>query len=229
MVRQKLSGEEKKYKKKLYDIEYRKKNIIRLKEQKLMYTKDNKYNKKEYGRKYRINIKNKMFEILGSKCAICGEDNRIFVTIDHKNKDGAEKQKKYGSVLSEYSNLKSQGWPIDKIISNYQVLCWNHNCAKNRGYFDKSPLELNRYSRYRQKLWREAFNFFGPCYCGESNLKFLTIDHIHNDGAERRRNGEKRAAELLSYFHKLGWPESIKETYQLLCYNHNFAKALAGR
>ena len=173
----------------------------------------------------------KLLDILGNKCAVCGESYFKFLTIDHINDDGAEQRKKMrkspsGGDLAKF--LERLGWPEEYIKENYQILCWNHNCTKkHRMYFDIPVDQLNRRQRYMRKLWYEAFNFFGPCKeCKESDVKYLTIDHIHNDGCERRKNGEKDSTDLLIEFRKQGWPESLKEDYQILCYNHNCSKHL---
>ena len=65
--------------------------------------------------------------------------------------------------------------------------------------------------------------------CGETEAAFLTIDHIHNDGAEERRriHGSSRASSPKFYrmLRNQGWP---RDRYQLLCYNCNCAKAHGG-
>lgn len=78
---------------------------------------------------------------------------------------------------------------------------------------------------YNIKIWEEAFLFFGPCrFCGQKDLQFLSISHIRNDGAEKRRNGETTGVGLLKKFRKMGWPESLKEDYCLECFNCNCSK-----
>lgn len=63
----------------------------------------------------------------GHKCACCGESNRVFLTLDHINNDGAEWRrqnfggnKSRGCGLSTYEWCKRNGYP-----SIFQVLCWN--------------------------------------------------------------------------------------------------------
>ncbi len=53
--------------------------------------------------------------------------------------------------------------------------------------------------------------------CGESNVGFLTLDHVNNDGAAHR----KRAAggSLAWKLRRLGWPKD--PPIQVLCYNCN--------
>lgn len=71
----------------------------------------------------------------------------------------------------------------------------------------------------------EALEFFGPCACcGEDRWEFLSIDHINGHGNEGRKDRSQRTGwELLYKFHRLGWPEELKETFRLLCMNCNFS------
>lgn len=70
--------------------------------------------------------------IYGGKCVCCGENNCIFLTIDHINgKGSAQRKKLFGSnkVCGQdfYSWLKKNNYPKD----NYQILCFNCNFAKH--------------------------------------------------------------------------------------------------
>lgn len=223
-----MSEGERKYKKRLYDIEYNKKNIVRIKEFGLKRRKKNRIKKKEYDIKYRNDLRNKFFEILGSECSVCKNNDKKFLTFDHIHNNGAEKRKIWGNNRGEIVDFKKRGWPADEIKDNFRVLCYNHNCSASRGYLNET-LSTSKYKRYRKKLWEQAYEFFGPCSCGQKNVQFLTISHIHNDGAKRRRNGEKRAADLLSQFRRKGWSESLKEDFCLECYNCNCGRYYSGQ
>lgn len=62
--------------------------------------------------------------------------------------------------------------------------------------------------------------------CGETNLLFLTIDHIENDGyKEKTKSGNRRSGTpMYTLIVKNGFPES----YQILCMNCNLGKARNG-
>jgi len=64
----------------------------------------------------------------------------------------------------------------------------------------------------------------GKCACcGESQIEFLTLDHINGRGDEPQRiTGQKAWARLKAR----GWP---KDNFQLLCFNCNCAKGVYGR
>jgi hypothetical protein len=58
--------------------------------------------------------------------------------------------------------------------------------------------------------------------CGETEIKFLAIDHINNDGYLERRN---RSPNLAARIVAAGYPK----TYQILCHNCNGAKGFYGK
>jgi hypothetical protein len=71
------------------------------------------------------------YEILGNKCACCGEDNFLFLTIDHVNNDGyKDKKRRRNLTYLMYIEIIRNTFP-----GKYQILCWNCNCAKrtNKG------------------------------------------------------------------------------------------------
>jgi len=81
----------------------------------------------------------------------------------------------------------------------------------------------------RRKLRKDVLNAYGnKCMCcGETEQKFLTIDHIYNDGAEHRRSLNIRSAEkLYCWLRKNNYP---KDRFQLLCFNCNCAKQYYGK
>lgn len=90
--------------------------------------------------------------------------------------------------------------------------------------------DRDRQQRYG-KAWRlrrkqKAIDGYGgKCKCcGEVEICFLTIDHVNNDGSERRRNGEGSGDHLYAKLIREGFPPG----YQVLCMNCNFAKGLFG-
>jgi hypothetical protein len=86
--------------------------------------------------------------------------------------------------------------------------------------------EKNR--AYQKRLYRELkveilTEYGGRCVCcGESNLAFLTIDHVFNDGNKHRSKGNKHSGmAIYRFLKKNGFP---KDRYQILCYNCNCSK-----
>ncbi len=87
----------------------------------------------------------------------------------------------------------------------------------------------NRENRLRIKA--EVFAAYGGSVCACCGLKgidFLTLDHIHNNGAEEREKlmGSRSIAGLSFYrkLKKLGFPDG----YQVLCFNCNCGKNANG-
>lgn len=79
-------------------------------------------------------------------------------------------------------------------------------------------------TRSRAKIKLEVIEAYGgvcTC-CGISEPVFLTIDHIHNDGAAHRRELTKSGKkDIYRVLKAEGYP---KDRFQLLCYNCNCAK-----
>jgi 5-methylcytosine-specific restriction endonuclease McrA len=93
------------------------------------YAKRNRPRLRLQDRARRLKIKLDGIKQYGGKCVCCGISEVKFLTIDHIN--GRSKEKKYpcGSKptgLMLWVMLKRLGWPK----SNYQLLCFNCNCAK---------------------------------------------------------------------------------------------------
>ena len=83
----------------------------------------------------------------------------------------------------------------------------------------------NYYIEYRNKLKAELFKAYGnKCTCcGESNLMFLTIDHIHNDGWKHKKKLKTHGGyRIYSWLRKQGYPSG----YRILCFNCNCGRRL---
>lgn len=66
----------------------------------------------------------------GPHCQCCGEDEILFLTIDHINDDGAAHRK---TLPRTYSGGKFYKWlKRNKYPSGFRVLCFNCNCGRQR-------------------------------------------------------------------------------------------------
>lgn len=105
------------------------------------YRQKYRHNRLLYGklsRKYRTILHIEAEHIYGSVCYCCGETNKMFLTWDHPNNDGASHRKKiaedYGSNYRQIStemmlrDLKKRGWPVN---ANRRA-CYNCNCGRHR-------------------------------------------------------------------------------------------------
>jgi len=188
------------------------------------YVSKNQEKTDEYQRWYAKDLKIRALNVIGGcKCETCGDSDLTHLTVDHIDSTG-HIDKKNGLFSTRLSQAIVKGRLTKDQLNNLRCLCFNHNCSRERGYLDLQESEMSRDQKYKARLWKRALDFFGPCHCGESELKFLTISHVHNDGAEKRRNGEGTSGRILKKFNKMGWPESLKEDYCIECYNHNCSR-----
>jgi len=104
-----------------------------------------------------------------------------------------------------------------------------HSNKKQREYYLKNIDKLREYYRNRSKLFPQKkykneviSGYGGKCNCcGETNIIFLTVDHVNNDGAEQRRfNRSESGNSLYRKIVKNNFPAE----YQILCYNCNIGK-----
>ncbi len=92
--------------------------------------------------------------------------------------------------------------------------------------------EVNRkmaeYQRsYREKLKQIVYQAYGNkcACCGEAEPKFLSIDHVNNDGGLSRRAGfDNNTTVLMGRIKSAGFPDD----FQLLCMNCNHGKSRNG-
>ena len=88
--------------------------------------------KREQGRRAKAEI----IVAYGGKCECCGEATHEFLTIDHRNGDGAAHRRELGKKAKGrhfYRELKRLGFPRDR----FRLLCFNCNIA--RGFCGYCP------------------------------------------------------------------------------------------
>lgn len=105
-------------------------------------------------------------------------------------------------------------------------------CEKQdrRNYYKKNTekekeLQKTIYYRLKDKIYEQYGGYICKC-CGETNILFLSLDHINNDGADHRREiSGRRNGSNIAMFHWL-----IKNNFppilQVLCHNCNMGKRL---
>lgn len=80
--------------------------------------------------------------------------------------------------------------------------------------------------KYRRRIRSEIMAALGAkcSCCGESDPRFLTVDHIYNDGAEEREKitGSRRNGGWFdSWLHQQIVKNEVRDRYRLMCYNCN--------
>lgn len=99
------------------------------------------------------------------------------------------------------------------------------NCVACRKVM--SDIHKLEYKRRKVSLHMQVVIGYGSqcACCGESNILFLTLDHVHGNGHEERRRGfGKDKNRFRSYLIKHNFPAD----YQLLCWNCNCTKGIYG-
>ena len=103
--------------------------------------------------------------------------------------------------------------------------CWCKQCMQlNHRVSPEAKAHRNKYKREKRALLRlEALAHYSnglmKCNCcGESQERFLTLDHVNNDGYKDKK---KYSRSMLYEVKKQDYPEG----YQILCYNCNCGRA----
>ncbi len=125
----------------------------------------------------------------------------------------------------------------DRLTKGLCMYCGEHPFLKDRKgclqCLDKCSKTTSRYCKnnrhklkaYHTKIRQEVLiKYGGKCRCcGEANWKFLTIDHVNQDGGKERRNlyGSQNGSSS-AWFLKLR-REPIRDDLRVLCYNCNMA------
>jgi hypothetical protein len=100
--------------------------------------------------------------------------------------------------------------------------CLNKKLLSNKKAKDQHP---EKSAMYRRRLRKEVVDKYGGvcACCGESNLLFLTIDHINNDGKKDRHQHGFRPSSTATYFRLRREPR--RPDLQVLCFNCNLGRA----
>jgi hypothetical protein len=93
-------------------------------------------------------------------------------------------------------------------------------------YYRNHAEELSRRRAARERARLEMIAIFGGACecCGETNPRFLTLDHINGDGRAHRAMAGG-SGNIVFNLKARGWP---KEGYRLLCFNCNCGRAYNG-
>jgi predicted restriction endonuclease len=82
----------------------------------------------------------------------------------------------------------------------------------------------SRYQQYKKVVY-DHYGSRCNC-CGESNPKFLTVDHVNNDGyTQKTKKGFRRKG---NYMYQQIIKDNFPDHLQILCWNCNCGKNLNG-
>jgi hypothetical protein len=108
----------------------RKRELNRISQHKMYANPIYRAKKQKEEREKIAKLKQAVYENYGMVCACCGEDNPLFLTIDHVNNDGFATKTSGGNRYSStavYRKIVKEGFP-----DTFQVLCMNCNFGKSR-------------------------------------------------------------------------------------------------
>jgi 5-methylcytosine-specific restriction endonuclease McrA len=112
----------------------------------------------------------------------------------------------------------------------YCKVCFKERIKKR--YESNPDLYRTRSREQYRKTKREVMDRYGKvCQCcGESHLEFLTLDHINQDGAEKRREmGFEHTCTGYNFYLWLRRQDYPDLGLQVLCANCNTAKGAYGK
>lgn len=155
----------------------------------------------------RKNIKLFIFNHYGNKCDIYSQTNIDLLSIDHIDGNGRQHRKE---ILGIDSGTAFYKWVSKNLPTNLRLLCFNCNCQV-------SSTSKNYKARVRTFEHYKTNNIVCCAICQETNINFLTIDHINEDGAEHRR---QVGVDICAWLKKNDYPRN----FQLLCFNCNYLK-----
>jgi hypothetical protein len=108
-------------------LEYQRNNRDKVRASVNACDKKNKSTYNEVKKRHYYKLKNLVFSHYGYVCSCCGETEPRFLTIEHKNKDGAAHRKATGAS-GVYRDIVRNNYP-----DSFEILCWNCNCSQKFG------------------------------------------------------------------------------------------------
>lgn len=91
------------------------------------WTPEQRERKYELSREVTQRMRELVYHQYGNRCSCCGEDNPLFLTLDHVNNDGHKVRKVHGMSGALYRWVIRNGFP-----DVLQLLCYNCNMGKAR-------------------------------------------------------------------------------------------------
>lgn len=229
---------------------YWKKNKTKIKERVTSWRSKNHSILKDKAKSYRSSISEAVLLLLGPTCKFCGETEKEFLTVDHIDDDG-NSERQYGSIgwkrrildgvfdSSKYrvlcQNCNLGRYRIDPIHhlddkpevgeTRFCVVCSDtkdiSKFSSQSSHSKRVCLSCRREKTIarRQEMIKMLGN--GCACCGESEWYKLAIDHVKDDGSQKRKSGDRSGIDIMSAIIRGKLPRS---DYQLLCWNCNHSK-----
>ncbi len=149
--------------------------------------------------------------------------------IRQKNKEYRERNKEKIKKQKHESYLRNKE-KVKQRVKEYKQNNKDKVRARQKKYMQQPNVKsrFNKYNREWSKKRREIVisHYGGVCACcEESQIEFLSMDHINGDGAKHRRELKKNG-----HIHIYDWliKNNFPEGFQVLCMNCNWAKGKYG-
>ena len=137
-------------------------------------------------------------------CSKCG--------VIHEKEREKEKSKKW---REKHPNYDKEQYLKNKDNPKFQ--------EKRKEWYEKNKDKIGKkHRKYREEIRKQFFEIYGKiCFCcGEKNQKFLTLEHINNDGNKER----KKYGGMCIYLKAI--KEKDKTKYTTSCWNCNEGKRI---
>lgn len=188
-------------------------NPERYREQHNDWLVNNREKTRVYVQRYTRQAKQEVFDHYGHRCNRCGHVDEDVLIVDHVNNDGAAHRKVVRNAYSFYKSIKDAGFP-----TTFQILCRNCNWKK---HLDRLNRRKGSEYRLRQLILDHYGHYCNNCKHVDDDV--MSVDHVHNDGAEHRKTVRTPQA-LLKFIRDTNYPN----TFQILCCNCNWKKHVNG-
>ena len=143
------------------------------------------------------------------------------------NNDGAEDRKKRGGKYYVYTYLLRLIKERKPFPSTYGIECFNCNLGSynnERVCPHNKPIIISEISRFRKLHKKVIIKYGGMCVgCGETELGFLTLEHIEGGG---RKEIREKFRGLATYFYMNLRDIPIRDDITVLCYNCNYLQSI---
>ena len=162
------------------------------------------------------------------RCRICGHSKpisefHVYATKGRKARITDECLLCHKKRLHDWYVKRHDNWTPEQVQE--------HN-AKAREYRRKDPERTRVKAKHFHAKYRDQdrtlvyAKYGGQCACcGEKEIRFLTVDHVNNDGHIERKKGIYTNG---SQFYRWIIQNNFPSDYQLLCFNCNLGKARNG-